>query len=110
MNEILDLDTLMAVKKASPKVTGVSYGHTKAVFETILKITREPRPGMDDGNGQTYWESTVKEICVKSGVEIKLIGRACREMGLTMWRRGEGYHVAWSSQQLSILISFFKIT
>jgi hypothetical protein len=35
------------------------------------------------------------------------LGRALRLMGLTLWRERDGYHAAWSEEQLSILMKHF---
>ncbi len=110
MNELIDLNTLIAIKKATPTVTGVSYGHAKAIIEAMVRFVQTPQPGMDDGNGQTYWETSVKILSSESGIKIALVGRACREMGLMMIRKGAGYYVAFSKEQLSILTKYFNLS
>jgi hypothetical protein len=108
-SELLDLDTWAAVMKSAPKVTGVSYGHALEVVKSLNVLSVIGKSGMKDVDGRVYWEATLKEVASDCGMDLKLVGRACREMGLTLWRKSDGYHVAWSSQQLKILVEYFKI-
>jgi hypothetical protein len=106
-NELLDLDTFMALRKAAPKVTGVSYGHALEVVK-VLKQVSELFAASEDGDGHAYWQNKLRLIAEHSGIELKVAGRACREFGLTLWRKFDGYHVAWSREQLDILVQYFK--
>ena len=106
-NELLDLDTFMALRKAAPKVTGVSYGHALEVVK-VLKQVAELFPASEDGDGHSYWQTQLKFIAEHSKLELKVAGRACREFGLTVWRKTDGYHAAWSREQLDILVKYFK--
>lgn len=105
---LLDLDTLMAVKKAAPRVTGVSFGQAQECVKALRQLS-DATGLLNDGEGHTYWNATLKAVVELNGLDVKLVGRACREMGLTLWRKSDGYHVAWSRQQLDILNKFFKL-
>jgi hypothetical protein len=107
-SELLDLDTWAAVMKSAPKVTGVSYSHALEVVRS-LNVLVIVKNGVKDVDGRVYWEATLKEVASDCAMDLKLVGRACREMGLTLWRKSDGYHVAWSSQQLKILVEYFKV-
>lgn len=39
----------------------------------------------------------------------KNVGRILRDLGITKLRRRDGYHVLWTSRQVSILASFFAV-
>jgi FAD/FMN-containing dehydrogenase len=108
-SELLDLDTWTAVKKSAPKVTGVSWGHACEVVKSMQMVAGDESSAYD-GNGQVYWQTTLKHLALEiEGLDLKGIGRACRELGLTLWRKSDGYHVAWSLQQMAVLIKYFKL-
>ena len=106
-DELLDFDTYVAVRKAAPKVTGVSFGNAMRVVNYFIEISKTHLAD-EDGDGQIYWQESLKEIARGAGIDLKLAGRACREFGLTMWRKTDGYHVAWSDEQLGILRKYFQ--
>jgi len=66
-----------------------------------------------DVNGLMYWETTLKELHaagrLPEATSMTLVGKACRSMGLTLWREGDGYHAAWSDAQLTILKKYFGV-
>jgi hypothetical protein len=107
-NELLDLDTFIALRKVAPKVTGVSYGHALEVVK-VLKQVSESSAASNDGEGHTYWQTQLKYVAENSLLDLKVAGRACREFGLTLWRKTDGYHVAWSREQIKILAKYFKV-
>lgn len=111
--ELIDLDTLVQVKKAAPQVSVVPFDLACWVVRGIAEISKLKK-GHIDVNGAVYWEISLQELhsaChFTFDVPFRRVGRACREMGLDLFRKMDGYHVAWSVSQLEILKKFFKVT
>ena len=109
--DLLDLDTLVAVKKAAPQVTVVAFDLACWVVRGMNEFSKLNKASIDQ-NGCLYWQGTVQELHAACHFEFEVsfnqVGRACREMGLESWRKADGYHVAWSSTQLEILKKYFK--
>lgn len=108
---LLDLDTFVQVKKAAPAVTTVPFDIACFVVRAMDEFARNTRASIDQG-GHLYWQTRVKAIheAGKLGDEISLgqMGRALKAMGLESWRKMDGFHVAWSLEQLDILKRHFK--
>ncbi len=111
ISDLLDFDTLIAVKKAAPQVTVVPYDLACWVVRGMVEISKLNKASLDQ-NGNMYWQGTVQEVHTACHFDFEVsfmrVGKACREMGLVSWRRADGYHVAWSSTQLEILKRYFK--
>ncbi len=110
--DLLDLDTLIAMKVSAPKVTQVPFDRAQASVEALVKFSAMNVP-YEDFDGQRYWKAFLKELLIVAGFPENVIsmhlGRAYRQMGLTSWRELEGYRVAWSETQLMILKKYFKV-
>ena len=103
MNELLDLETLVEVKKAAPQVT---------VVRGMAKFSGEIKASVDR-QGQTYWTATMKSLHAfcefDFEVSLNLVGRTLKALGLESWRKMDGFHIAWSQAQLDILQAHFKV-
>ncbi len=112
MNELLDLETLVKVKRAAPQVTVVPFDLACWVVRGMAKFSEENK-GTVDPQGQVYWTTTVKslhEYCrFDFEVSLNTLGRTLKALGLESWRKMDGFHIAWSWAQFEILRSHFKI-
>ena len=110
--DLLDLDTLIAMKISAPKVTQVPFDRAQASVQALVKFSAANEP-YEDFDGQRYWKAQLKELLkVKDFPEDVMclhLGRAYRQMGLSGWREMDGYHIAWSETQLEILKKYFKV-
>lgn len=110
-SDLMDLDTLVAVKKAAPQVTTVPFDVACWVVRGMADFSRTNKASIDQ-HGQMYWQSTVKALHEAShfgeDVSLNQVGRALKAMGIDSWRKMDGFHVAWSSAQLDILKRHFK--
>jgi hypothetical protein len=110
---LLDLETMYAIKKAAPQITSVAFDLAGWVVCGLDALSKVEKLSMDL-NKTGYWQATVKDIhkaCrfdEAMNVSLNLVGRALKEMGLESWRKGDGFHVAWSENQLAILKNYFK--
>jgi hypothetical protein len=104
--ELLDLDTFVAVKKAAPKVTVMPFDVAAVVVEGLDRYASAEQANKDE-NGHVYWMPTVKDIAGLVSLTPAQIGRAVKQMGLESWRKMDGYHFAFSSEQLDILKHHF---
>jgi hypothetical protein len=104
-------ETLVEIKKKSPNVTQVPVDAARMVVSGMQQISSS-NPSHEDTNGMQYWTASLKEVWLAARFpedsNVNTVGRACRSMGLVSWREGNGYHVAWSKDQLSILAEYFK--
>lgn len=113
ISDLIDLDTLVAVKKAAPKVTQVPFDRAQLVVTALERFANAEQPSKDI-EGHKYWSASLKNMTAVAGLEeniatCKQFGTAYRTMGLSMWREGDGYHVAWSEPQLKLLKEYFKV-
>jgi len=111
MYDLIDLDTLLKVKNAAPVVTQIPFDRAQAVVVAMQLFTKSNASHVDV-NGQNYWEATVKQIVdlmELEGVSAKSVGSTVRAFGLESWRRVDGFHVAWSLEQLNILMESFYL-
>lgn len=112
--ELFDPKTQMELRQAAPQVTNVPWDLARKVVKGLEAHGEKTTPHKDP-SGKIYWEASLKEIreAGEIGSEETLsnnrIGRACKIMGLTGWRETDGYHVAWSKDQLDILKKYFKL-
>lgn len=111
INNLLELDVLVEMKKAAPVVTAVPFDVAKAVVGTLDRFA-EQNDANTDQYGATYWQTTVKALH-KMGpfdpgtISLNIVGRTLRQLGLESWRKADGFHVAWSQKQLDILKRYF---
>lgn len=112
-SELFDARTQMALREAAPQVTSVPWDLARKVVKG-LEAHGDKTAAHKDPNGKIYWEASLKEIrdAGEIGDDLAVsnisIGRACKVMGLTGWRESNGFHVAWSKDQLDILKKYFK--
>ena len=109
-SDLIDLDTYVALVKASPKATVVPFSAAKMV---VLGLDQYAfyNAGHVDADGKVYWIASLKQIADagKLGQDsMNQVGKTCRLLGLTCWRMTDGYHVAYSDAQLTILKNKFK--
>lgn len=108
--DLIDLETQMALRDAAPKVMQVPWDAAQQVVDALHEVA-EVATSHRDPNGKVYWETTLKEIAkvgkLPENVNLIMVGRACRQMGLITWRKGDGWHVIFSLKQLRILGDYF---
>ncbi len=111
MNDLLDLDTLVAVKKAAPQVTVVPFDLAREVVNGMCNYS-QGHIANDDPQGMKFWTTTVKSLSEECNFEVQvtlgIIGRTLKAMGIESWRKTDGFHIAWSQAQLDILVKHFK--
>ena len=112
MNELLDLETLVKVRKAAPQVTVVPFDLACWVVRGMAGFSDKNKASVDP-QGQIYWTTTVKSLhqfCeFDFEVSLNTVGRTLKSMGLESWRKMDGFHIAWSRVQLEILQAHFKV-
>jgi hypothetical protein len=103
-SDLLDVDTWAQVRNAAPKVTAVPGDTARVVVQSLGTHMRRSSTH-EDLTGRKYWEASLGELIedARVNIEPKFVGQALRAMGLTLWREGDGYHVAWSEEQFKIL-------
>ena len=110
-SQLLDLDTLVAVKKAAPTVTNVPFDMACFVVRAMSEFSKATKANIDQ-NSQLYWQARVKDLREFANLDVEIslngFGRALKAMGLESWRKMDGFHVAWSLAQLEILQKHFK--
>lgn len=111
ITELMDLDTLVSVRKAAAQVTVVPFDLACWVVRGMVAISQAKKASLDQ-HGAMYWTASIKELHEAShfDVEISLaqVGRTLKAMGIDGWRKTDGFHTAWSSAQLEILKKHFK--
>jgi hypothetical protein len=110
-SDLLDVDTWAQVKKLAPKVTEVPYDVAVLAVE-ILEQYMSNETVHTDLNGKKFFEASLKKLIEMSQFEYApaYLGRALRSMGLTLFRKADGYHAAWSAEQFEILKKYLKIS
>lgn len=110
-DDLIDLETLMALRKAAPQVTAVPFDTARALVQGLYALS-QAQAAHTDADGRQYWSATLKEIHtgahLNENTSMALVGKACRGMGLVLWRENDGYHAAYSEAQLRILRDRFK--
>lgn len=111
MQDLIDLDTFVSLRKAAPKVSEMPWDAAKAVAQALCEFSGYEE-SHEDLDGRKYWEGSLKEIHEAGALGEKFplmtVGKVCRLIGLVMFRRGDGYHAAWSEEQLAILRRYFE--
>jgi hypothetical protein len=109
--DLVSLETLVELKKAAPQVTQVPWEAARMVVQGLGDLSPKTT-AHQDFNGLKYWNATLKDIHAAGRLPeetgMNVVGKACRSMGLMLWREADGYHVAWSQAQLDILKKYFK--
>lgn len=109
--ELVDLKTLMALREAAPQVMLVPWDTARLVIKGLIELSAQGAQH-EDPTGKKYWQATLKQVHAAGKVSAEAsmgsVGKVCRNSGLTLWREGDGYHVAWSKEQLEILKKYFK--
>lgn len=108
---LIDLETQIQLRDATPKVMQVPWDMAQQVLDALYEVA-ETAKSHRDRDGKVYWDTSLKEIAAvgklpKEVTNIR-IGRACRQMGLVMWRTGDGWRVIFGLSQLRILGDYFK--
>lgn len=114
-NELIDLETLVEIKKVAPQVTETPPEEARlilAVLETCFNEMAEQHIGiaerhigMDDRPYFEAWLSDIQEYLPKA-LTPKRTGLLCRAMGLTLYRQNKGMRIAWTQPQIVILRSY----
>ena len=105
---LLDIETLVKIKKAAQEVTPVPFGMAAGIVKEMENVSSE-KAAFEDQTGMSYWTSTLKALATATNLQPKEVGTICREIGLELWREGDGCHVAWSEPQIEILKKHFYI-
>lgn len=110
-SDLLDLDTLSEIRKAAPKVTNVSFNIARDVTLAMDEHSKKTKANLDRED-KMYWQTRIKDLHndgkFDETITLNQIGRALKAMGMQSWRKNDGFHVAWSSEQLEILKAYFK--
>jgi hypothetical protein len=110
-DDLIDLETLMALRKAAPQVTAVPFDTARALVQGLYELSQAQTAHVD-ADGRKYWAATLKEIRQAARLDeetsMALVGKGCRGMGLVLWRENDGYHAAFSEAQVRILRERFK--
>ena len=116
--ELIDLETLIEMRKAAPKVTRVPFDYAQLAVNALERTSAIYEP-YRDREGKAYWDKSLKNLVSVAGITnknstdkaianySKMFGTAYRMMGLIEWRKTDGYRVAWSEAQLKILKKHF---
>lgn len=111
--ELLDLEVLVEMKKAAPRVMVVPFDIASLVVRAMVDYAKDEKGNIDQ-DGKLYWQLRVKELheTGKLGdlVSLNQLGRTLKALGLESWRKMDGFHVAWSHEQLNILKVHFKVS
>lgn len=111
LSDLLDLDTFVKVKKASPAVTIIPFDLGCLVVRAMVDYSKTIQPSIDPFSA-LYWQITLKELTLfvehPDLISCNQVGRALKAMGLETWRKANGFHVAFSAAQLEILKAYFK--
>lgn len=108
-SRLLDVGMFARVVSAAPDVTHPPASDARLILLALRKLSLEApvQMGMD---GRPYWACLLGELPgLPEGMTGKRAGMLCREMGLVMHRRNIGYEVAWTGEQLRLLLEFFRI-
>ena len=104
-DDLIDLETMMALRRAVP------FDTARALVQGMFEISAG-QAAHTDADGRKYWSGTLKEIHqaghLSETTSMALVGKACRVMGLVLWRENDGYHAAFSEGQIKILKERFK--
>lgn len=111
-NDLIDLETLVKLRKAAPKVAQMPLEVAKDAVIALVEFSKNP--AHEDLAGNSYWEASLKELLELStlggeGAIPAALGKTYRLMGLLAWRKSDGYHVAWSDAQLRILVEYLNL-
>ena len=108
--ELIDLDTYYELKSAAPQVMSIPVDAARWLVKAMDELSKASKPH-EDLNGQSYWEAALRDLMeivnLSDEFSNNQVGHACRNIGLTCWRKADGYHVAWSEAQLKILRKHF---
>lgn len=111
-NDLLDFETQIALRDAAPKMAVMPFDMAQEAVRKLAAFS-EKNEAHQDLDGRKYWETTLKDLHQGGEFSVigasKHVGRAYRLMGLYAWRNHDGFHVAWSAEQLKILKKVFKI-
>ena len=117
MSRVVDLKTAMDLQKAAPIGAAVPSKLGKLVAEYLsLSVASD---GYTDLEGGIYWVDKLSEILTDingrlenegaEAISARKLGAVCRSFQLVMTRKGDGYYVAYSENQLDILSVFFAL-
>jgi hypothetical protein len=110
-SKLLNLETLLALKEATPLITVPSYEAAKAVVKALAMYSAG-NTAQKDCHGVAYWYCPLADLLklIELPVEFSAhaAGKLCREFQLVMNRENDGYHVGWSQTQLDILSKNIK--
>lgn len=111
-SELIDFDTLVAVRKQAPQVTAIPFDAARLVVRALDEFSRNNN-AHQDADGRKYWQAALKEVHeagqLREDFAMRSVGTSCREIGLTVWRKMDGFYVAWGEKQLEILKKYFKV-
>ena len=93
-SRLLDVGTYAKVVSMAPDVAHPPASDARLILQAMRK----------------YWACLLGELPeMPEGMSGKRAGMLCREMGLVMHRRNMGYEVAWTGEQLQLLLGFFRV-
>lgn len=109
-SRLLDTEAFAQVVGAAPDLAEPPVTEARMILQALQKLSLEltPQVGMD---GKPYWMNLLAELPgLPESLSPHRRGRLCREMGLVMYRRNNGYCVAWNGEQLALLLKFFQVS
>ncbi len=108
-SRLLDQKTYAEVVRVAPDVTAPPASDARLILLALCQLSDElePQTGMDR---KPYFACLLADLPgLPEALPPKKVGLLCREMGLVMHRRAAGFQVAWSREQLALLLEFFGI-
>lgn len=107
-SKLFDNETMSRVIAAAPVVATPSALTASQVLVVLQKETMETtnaKMRANLGADRSYFFMPVQAIAnaLGDGVTPKAVGSIIHQMGLQVYRRTEGYYVAWNEKQIEII-------
>jgi hypothetical protein len=110
--EHIDLRTLADLYDAQPIVTAIDEEAAAKLVQALSMYAAANKPKIDCVNSK-YWITLLVDLLALTGLgesfHPRKAGPVLRQMGLVLHRQNDGFHVAWSETQLSILKKAFDL-
>ena len=108
-NTVISFEVMAKLRSARPVVTVPSYEAVQMIVKAVKMLSAGSKPERDV-NGVSFWRVSLSDVVAVVNNPVmtaKLAGSCCRVCQLPMKRENDGYKVAWSQEQLDILVSVF---
>lgn len=103
--QLIDPQTLADMWRCRPQPVDVQPVEASDIVKALVALSDEAHRQMG-ANWEYFFQAAMAEVLQASGSRAtpKRLGTALRAMGLMLWRRNQGYFVAWNAAQVRILI------